>query len=258
MLKLQVAEVELLTFVLVMTRLLAVLFTAPPFSGGMVPTRVRLAVAVAVAFAVTPHTLATQAGEVEMMGTGAFMVAVVYQAVVGTLLGYVIQLLVSALQVAGAMIDFSAGLSAASVFDPATQSQASPTSRLYQMMLLVLIVVTDGHLLLIRGVVRSYEAAPLGGLRLDSIPNVLGEGAAQLMLAAIEVAFPVLVALLLTEVVLGLAARAAPKLNVMILGFASKSLIMMITFALAVPLAVRATDSLFDRGVRWGFSLVGG
>lgn len=255
---LAVAELELLTFVLVMTRLLAVLFTAPPFNSGMVPVRVRLAISVAVAFAVTPSTLMTQAGAVGTMQTGEFMVAVVYQVLVGTLLGFVIQLLVAALQVAGAMIDFSAGLSASAVFDPSVQAAASPSSRLYQMMLMVLIVVTDGHLLLIRGVVRSYEAAPLGGLRLDSLPSAMSAGAAQLMLAALEVAFPVLVALLLTEAVLGLAARAAPKLNVMVLGFAAKSIVMMLTFALAVPLATRATQSLFDRGVRWGFTLIGG
>ncbi len=244
---------EVVTFVLVMTRLLAVFWTAPPFTGTMLPVQIRLALAASISMAVAP----VQVTEVPT-DTAGLVLAIVYQVAVGAMLGFVVQLLLSSLQIAGAMVDFSSGLSSAAVYDPFTQSSASPSSRLYQLLGIVTILVLDGHLMIVRGVLRSYEAAPLSGMRVDSIGNVLQEGVGQLMLAAVEISFPILASLLLAEVVLGLAARAAPKLNVMILGFAAKSMVMLTTFGLGLPLAVRATSTLLERGLRWGVTLAGG
>lgn len=250
---LTVSMAEVVTFLLVMTRLLAVFWTAPPFTGTMLPLQVRLGMAVSISIAVAP----IQTGAVPV-DTAGLIVAIVYQVIVGALLGYVVQLMLSSLQIAGGMVDFMSGLSSAAVYDPFTQASATPIARLYQLIGIVTLLALDGHLLIVRGVLRSYEAAPLGGLRTESIGSVLVEGVGQLMFAAVEIAFPILAALVLAEVVLGLAARAAPKLNVMIIGFAAKALVLMVTFGFGLPLATRAVATLLDRGLRWGVQLVGG
>lgn len=240
-------------FLLVMTRLIAAFAVAPPFGGSFIPIRVRVAIAASVSFVVAP----LHVGEVPVE-VASLTAAVAYQVVVGALFGYVVQLLLSAPIVAGTMIDFLAGFSAGGVFDPFSNSSATPAGRLNQLIALVILISLEGHLLIIRGVVRSYEAAPLHGLRMDSVATVLSEGVGQLMLAAIEVALPVLVALLLTEVVLGLAARAAPRLNVMVVGFAVKSLVFLFGFSLTLPLMINAVATLLDRSLRWAMGMTGG
>ena len=242
----------LTTFLLIMTRLVAALTVAPPFDGAQIPVRVRLALAVALAMAVAPNHVTELSTTVP-----ALVAALGYQVLVGLLLGFVLKLVLAAVSAAGALVDLSAGYSSATLFDPFSQAAATPVARLYQLLAVVLLMVMNGHLLIIRGIVRSYEAAPLGGLRFDSVGAVLTEGLGQLLIAAVEISFPVLVALLLADGVLGLVSRAAPKLNVMVLGFAIKSLVLLLVLGLALPLVSNGVSTLLVRGLRWGTALAG-
>lgn len=247
------APETVVSFLLVMTRLIAVFTVAPPFGGAMVPLRVRVAIAASIGILIAP--LQTT---VVPLDAAPLTLAIVYQVVVGALFGYLIQLLLSAPLIAGGMIDSLAGLSAAGLFDPMSGSSSTPAARLNQIIASIVLVSLDGHLLIIRGVLRSYQAAPLSGLRVESLDSLLTEAAGQLLLAALEISLPLIVALLLTEAVLGLAARAAPRLNVMVLGFAVKSIVFMVGFSLTVPLLVNGISALLDRALRWAIVVSGG
>jgi flagellar biosynthetic protein FliR len=241
------------TFLLIMTRLVTVLTVAPPFRGATMPIRVRVAVAASIGFVVAPNTEV----DVELEAVAIF-VAVAYQVVVGAFFGFVVQLLLSVPLVAGSMIDGLSGLSASSLFDPMAATSATPAARLNQLLVSLILVGTGGHLLIVRGVIRSFEAAPLSGFRVDGLDRLMSEGAGQLLLAAVEIAFPLLVALLMTETVLALAARAAPRLNVMVVGFAIKSLVFLLAFGLTVPLLINAVSVLLDRSLGWALVGIGG
>lgn len=247
----------MLSFVLVSTRMVAVFTVSPPFNGTLVPSRIRIALAVALAISIAPQQPLAVEGSLADWESAALVAAVIYQVVVGVLLGFLVQLLMSSLQIAGAMVDFSGGLSSAAVFDPFTQTNAAPMGRLYQLIGVTILLVMNGHLMIIRGVMRSYEAAPVSGLQLDAIARVLSEGVGQLMIAAVEICFPILVALSMTEVVLGLATRAAPKMNIMVIGFAVKSSVLVGLFSVALPLVTRAVETLVIRSLNWGLTLVG-
>lgn len=242
------------SFLLIMTRMVTVLTVAPPFRGSTMPARVRVAIAAAVGFLVGPRLAPDVEVELEVL---ALFAAMVYQVVVGALLGFVVQLLLSIPLVAGSMIDGLSGLSASSLFDPMAATSATPAARLNQLLTSMVLVGTGGHLLIVRGVIRSFEAAPLSGLRIDGLDQLMIEGAGQLLLAAVEIAFPLLVALLMTETVLALAARAAPRLNVMVVGFAIKSLVFLLAFGLTVPLLINSVSVLLDRSLRWALAGVG-
>lgn len=240
------------SFLLVMTRLVTVLTIAPPFGGSLVPTRVRVAIAASISLLIAP----LQGGEVSLE-LSTLIVSIAYQVAVGAIFGFLIQLLLSAPLVAGTMIDNMAGLAAAGLFDPMSNTSATPGARLNQMVTTIVLVGMEGHLLIIRGVLRSYEAAPLSGFRVDGLDSLMTEAVGQLLLAAIEIALPLLVALLMTEAVLGLAARAAPRLNVMVVGFAVKSIVFMLGFALTIPLLINAVSTLLDRSLRWALVVTG-
>ena len=82
--------------------------------------------------------------------------------------------------------------------------------------------------------------------------------ARDIFLAAIEISFPIMVTMALTEIVLGIASRAAPKLNVLVIGFALKSLILLVIVALTLPLVLNGAQAMFEQGLRWGGLLLGG
>ncbi len=247
----------LVAFVMITTRLVTVFVVAPPFSGALMPNRMRIALAVSLAFAIAPGSATTLPGVLPTDVLG-LVGAVLFQVFTGILLGLTIQLLFAAVSSAGSMIDMAAGLSSAALYDPTTQSQAAPVGRLYQMTGVTILFVVNGHLLLIKGVIRSYEAAPLTGLRLGELEQMVTEGAGLFFLAAVEIAFPIMLTMALTEIVLGIASRAAPKLNVLVIGFALKSLILLFIISLTLPLVLNGSQTLFEQGLRWGSQLIGG
>lgn len=243
----------LIAFLLLTARMMAMMQFAPPFSSGAIPIRVRLAVSVGVGIALAP--VLTPSVEPT---TAALVGAVIYQAVAGAAMGALIALFMATLQAAGSMIDVLSGIGVAVLYDPTTQVQAGPIGRLHQIIMVTGMFVVDGHLLLVRGVLRSFEAAPLTGLRIDRLPDAFLQAAGDLMLAAVEISLPVLVAMAMAEATLALATRAAPKLNVMVIGFAVKSLVMMVVLTVSLPLAVRAVSVLVERSVTWSIALLGG
>ncbi len=253
--QLAIGTEAVLTFLLASTRILATLLVAPPFNGGLVPVRVRLAVAVSIglllASGVGPET--TPPPEIPSL-----VLAIATQVLAGLVFGFFVLLLLSAFQVAGSIIDLSSGLSASTLYDPVTQSNLAPVGRLYQLVSMALLVSLDGHLLIVRGVIRSYEAAPIGAVATAPLGAALARTAGQLFVAALEIGFPVLAALLLTEVALGIASRAAPRLNIMLVGFGVKSLVLFLVLGLGLPLLVNATGNLLDDALRLGSSLIEG
>jgi flagellar biosynthetic protein FliR len=254
--QLDIGTEAVVTFVLVSTRVLATLLVAPPFNGGMVPVRVRLALAVSIGL-----LLASGVGPestVASLDVPSLMLAIVTQVLAGLAFGFFVMVLLSAFQVAGSIIDLTTGLSAGTLYDPVTQSNVAPVGRLYQLVSLALLVSLNGHLLIVRGVIRSYEAAPAGLVETGALGHTLTRAAGQLFVAALEIGFPVLAALLLTEAALGIASRAAPRMNIMMVGFGAKSMVLFLVLGLGLPLMVNATINLLDDALRMGSSLIEG
>lgn len=254
--QLDIATEAVVTFLLASTRILATLLVAPPFNGGLVPVRIRLALAVSIGM-----LLASGAGPetaTPPLDVPSLVLAIATQVLAGLVFGFFVLLLMSAFQIAGSIIDLSSGLSAGTLYDPVTQSNVAPVGRLYQLVSLALLVSLNGHLLIVRGVIRSYEAAPIGTVAIEPLGAGLTRAAGQLFVAALEIGFPVLAALLLTEVALGIASRAAPRMNIMMVGFGVKSLVLFLVLGLGLPLLVNATGTLLDDALRVGSSLIEG
>lgn len=245
---------SLVAFLLVSTRMVATLTVAPPFNGGLVPPRIRVGLAVAIGILVASGPTDPETP----LEIPALTLAIVSQIVAGLIFGFMIQLLMASFQVAGSIIDLSAGLTAGALYDPITQSQSAAIGRMYQLVSFALLVAIDGHLMIIQGVMRSYEVNPTGIVRSEALGAALSDGVGQLLIAALEVGFPVLAALMLSEVALAIASRAAPKMNIMAIGFGVKSLVAFVTLGLGLPLLANATTNLLESGLRSGAGLIGG
>ena len=119
---------------------------------------------------------------------------------------------------------------------------------------MTLLFATNGHLVLVRGFLTSYEAVPLQGMRFGNVAQLLTHDLGFFLVAAIEVAAPVLVVLFLAEVAMGLLARAAPKLNVFMEGFPVRILLAVLLVGVSVPLIGPALANLVQKAVTGGLS----
>jgi flagellar biosynthetic protein FliR len=232
-------------FMLALVRAAAWLFVAPPFNTRIVPTSVKAGIAAAFAIAVTPHIVSSDLPT----ETAPFLAALVVQVMVGITLGMLTLFLVNALQAAGSLVDLFAGFSLAQIYDPMSENQASVFGRFYQLLAATLLFTTDAHLVLVNGFFRSFEAVPANGLVAGDIASLLTGNLGQFLVAALEVAGPVLGCLFLAELTLGLLSRAAPSLNVFALAFPIRVVLALVVVAVAVPLVAPALTNLVHSAV---------
>jgi flagellar biosynthetic protein FliR len=219
-------------FLLALVRAAAWVFVCPPFSTRNVPPMMKVGIAAALAVALGSD-LRDLAVPLE---AGPLLAAAALQVFAGVALGFVGVLLFAAFQAAGTFIDLFGGLTVAQLYDPLTQQTSSVFGRFYHLLAIVLLFAVDGHLLLVQGFLTSFSAAPftLPGTTGD-LSSGLVEGLGLFFLAALQIAAPLLAALFLADVAIGLLARSAPDLNVYFLGLPAKLLLTITLVGLTLP-----------------------
>jgi flagellar biosynthetic protein FliR len=243
-------------FLLAMVRSVAWVFVCPPFGTNMVPIPVKIGLAGALSLALGPQ-LTELAVPLE---AGPLVGAAALQVFAGLALGFLGVLLFSAFQAAGSFVDLFGGFAAAQLYDPMTQQTSSVFGRFYQVLATVLLFAVDGHLLLVRGFLDSFEAAPfmLPGGGTEGLGDGLISGLGMFFVAALEIAAPLLAALFLADVAMGLLARAAPDLNVFLLGLPAKILLTLSIAGLTLPLLPGAVERLVETVAGAGSAMFGG
>lgn len=236
----------LVGFCVALVRTTAWVSVCPPFNSPAVPLRVRVGLATAIAFVVAGRLGAG----VTSLAVGPFVVALLVQALAGLALGFAVLLLFSAIQAAGELIDLQVGFSLGAVLDPLSGATASPIGRLHQLMALVILFAINGHVLVVAGYLRSIESVPDGRLDLAVLGHELTGLLGAFFVAALEIGLPVLAALFCTEVALGLLGKAAPQLNILVLGFAAKTFVAFLLLGMTLVLLPESTGSLIGRAVR--------
>lgn len=247
------AEAEWVSgFLLAMVRSVAWVFTCPPFGTRLVPTTIKVGLAAALTVAMGPQ-LREMAVPLE---AGPLVGAAVLQAFAGVALGFIGILLFSAFQAAGSFVDLFGGFTVAQLYDPLTQQTTSVFGRFYQLLATVLLFATGGHLLLVRGFLDSFRAAPLAVPPAGDLAEGLAGGVGLFFLSALEIAAPLLGALFLADVALGLLARSAPDMNVFLLGLPAKLLLTLSLVGVTLVLLPGAVDGVVTQVVE-GFGLLG-
>lgn len=218
---------------------------APPFSSSAIPVRVKLGISASLSLMLAPSF---EAGP-DALETIPFLSALVYQALVGLALGFAVYLLFAAVQAAGEMIDMAGAFSSAMLYDPFSNASSTPIGRMFQVLAVTILFVINGHILLMQGLMTSFEAAPLGGLRIESVADFLVRDISTFFVAAVQIAFPMLAALFLAEVALGLLSRAAPQINILIIGFNIKVLVLIFLTGLTLAVLPGAVERIVEQAV---------
>lgn len=240
------APATIVGFCLVLVRASAFVLLCPPFNSPAVPVRIRVGFAVALSF-----LLAAQVGEgVTSVSTSALVSGFGSQFLAGLGLAVFVFVIFQALQSAGELMDLQVGFSMSALLDPMSGNMAAPLGRLHQLLGLSILFAINGHVLVVRAFIESVEAAPLGRVDTASLAEGLVRMIGTLLVAAVEIALPVVTALFLTEVALGLLGKAAPQLNIMVIGFGVKALLAFSLLATTLALLPGSTESLVGQGIR--------
>ena len=244
--QLLVDPAALVGFSLVLVRAGAWVMVCPPFNSPAIPRRVRVGLAVAMSFLLAGRVGAA-VGDLSTVGLVGAMLA---QLIAGFVLGLFVLVIFSAIESAGQLIDLQVGFSLGGIIDPLSGNMSTPIGRLHQVLGVAVLFAINGHVMVVRAFIRSVDAAPLGeidtGKVVESLVGLIGIHLA----AAIEIALPVLTALFCAEVALGFLGKAAPQLNILVIGFAVKTLLAFSLLAGTLMLLPESVDSLVGRSIR--------
>jgi flagellar biosynthesis protein FliR len=243
---LQVPSATLAALLLATSRATGFVVLAPPFNSNGIPAPVKGALAMALSLVVFPHIT----GTLPAITAGFLVVTAVTEAIIGAALGFLVQLLFTAVQMAGDIIDVTGGFSMQPAYDPMSLSTHGVIGKLHHLLATTLLFSSGGHLLLVRGFATSYDGLPVGAsLPTEQLGSALVTAFTMMFLAALQIAGPMVAVLLLSDVALGLLSKAAPALNIFAIGFPVKIMITLALLGLTFPLLPPALDTLMDHAV---------
>ena len=198
-----------------MLRISALLVAAPIFSLRAVNLRIRIVLALAITWLVYPlHDWPTLD---PLSAPGLLEIG--NQLMIGLLMGLMLQIVTSSILIAGQSIANAIGLSMATMIDP-NMGNVPVISQFLLVLATLVFVGLGGHAMLLGLVVESFNTLPIGkSLVADVAWRQLVVWSSMLFLGALLTALPVMVALLLINIGLGIATRAAPSLNIFSVGF---------------------------------------
>ncbi|MBK5962708.1 flagellar biosynthetic protein FliR [Thiocystis minor] len=198
-------------------RISAALLVAPLFGARNVNVRARLALGLLLALVVAPQLPAQPT--VDPLSLGGLLVAI-RQILIGVTMGFILQMVFSALTQAGEYIALSMGLGFASAVDPVGGVQVPMISQFLTILATLIFLALNGHLVLIELLIRSFETFPVtdAGLTTDELWAVISFGS-QMFSGAVLIALPAMASLLLVNLAMGVVTRAAPQLNIFAVGF---------------------------------------
>ena len=214
-------QAGMFSFLLTFMRISIVMFMLPVFNTNNIPTQVKAAVSLVFCLAIWPNL--TLSGEGIPLHPLWLALMVLGELFMGLALGLAVNFLFMGIQAGGELLGFQMGFTMINFADPLTGNQTGLSAFFLWMVSLLVFLVLDGHLYMIRGFAQSFSLVPPGGLliREELLTQIL-QLAGQLFSLALKIAAPVMVALFMVEVALGLVARTSPQIHIMDFGFPLK------------------------------------
>jgi len=220
--------------------------TAPIFSHRGIPSLAKIGFAGLLSLLLLPAIPADQYPAFTNLPDDAppFILMIAQELLIGVLIGFVsnlVNLVFVAVDMAARMMSLQIGFQAANLFDPLSNAPTSALEQFYTLLALTLFLTIDGHHGLMIALARTFEIAPLGNFILTGLTvQRLLLFTNETFITAMRLALPIVGVLLLTDLGLGLIARAVPQVQVFFLGLPLKMGLglLILAFTLSVTLSL--------------------
>lgn len=236
-------------FFLLFVRVIAMMTFAPLLSSSSIPRIAKIALALLASLLVFPMVL--ESGyPIPETGLGYALIAI-GEAMIGIIMGFMLAIVYAAFQTAGQMFSLQMGFGASQVFDPLAQIEIPLLGQFLNLVAMFVFVFTQGfQKIFLTGVYYSFQslrAADLVLLRED-ILTIMLRGLSELFQNALIIAFPILGTLFLVQVVMGLLGKAAPQMNLLVMGFPISIGVAFLIIMVTIPFLMESFDRLIGVG----------
>jgi flagellar biosynthesis protein FliR len=217
----------------VLARVSPLFVLAPLFSAKEIPSQVKGVIAVALSIGLTGIAMHGQHIPTDPLSVAGLMVE---QVLVGLLLAFAVAAVMAAVQTAGGLADIFSGFSFGATVDPINGNQGGTFTEFYGVIGLMLFIAIGGDAWMLQGLGRTFTLMPLTKApQLGSLVNAAETSFISIFVGAIEIAGPVMLALLITDVAFGMVSKVVPQLNVMSVAFPMKVGVTLLVVAASLP-----------------------
>lgn len=235
---------EVMRFVIVLTRLSGIMLCAPFYTGGYMPTHIRV---IFTMFATLTLAPSLPIGSIPSeIGPGSILIVLLLEVLFGLVIGFTALCIFAGLQFGGQIMAFNIGFAMINVIDPQSQVNMPIFSFLLNYVGILLFLIFNGHHFFLLAVYESFTTMPVGGFVLTGpLVNQLVGFTASLFVIGIKVAGPIIVVIIVVDVIVGLIGRAAPQIHIMVVGMPLKILVGFLTLSVSLYFMPRYLESLF-------------
>lgn len=232
---------------LIFIRLTSFFIIAPLFSMRGVPTQFKIGLG----FFISLIAFSSLTVEEPILLDSFYILLIVKEFGIGIALGFTAALLLYTVQIAGAFIDFQMGFSMASVMDPQTGTQVPIIGHFKYILALLFLLTVNGHHLMLDGVMQSYYLLPVESIsfsaKFEDIAHFMTTLFTEMFLIALQMALPIVGALFLVDIALGILAKTVPQLNIFAVGLPLKIFVGFIMLFLSMPFFFYVLQILFEK-----------
>lgn len=239
------------------TRVAGMLVTMALFSGRTLPVRIKLFAALAITLGIAPVLPEVQYTFDPVSAAG--MLITVHQITIGMILGIISLMVIQTFLIAGQILGMQIGLGFASMVDPTSGQQVPVLGQFYLMLATLIFLALDGHLTMVRVIVLSFDAIPIGprGPDADALFYV-SVWATHMFQGGLIFAMSAVVAIMSMSLAFGIMTRAAPQLNIFTIGFPIKLVSGLLILWLTMGNFVRHFENQWNRGIEGLCFILGG
>lgn len=226
---------QLLLGALAFLRIGGILFALPVIGDAPTPVRVRVLLALALTVGLMPIIPASWPPNLSV-DVIQILAYIMRELAVGLVIGYLARLAFDGVLMASSVVSYQMGFGTANLFLPDFSSQLDSFTAFHRMVVMLIFLTLGLHHVFIGALVDTFRIIPGGAAHLHGSLGVLVlQVTSGILSIAIQLAAPILVALLFTMAALGLAARTVPNMNVFVMSFPISFFVGMIMYVATLP-----------------------
>ncbi len=234
-------------FIWPLTRILGLIATAPLFGNVSIPSQVKVALGFMLTLIIAPGLPALP--NVEPMSLAGLLI-LVQQLVLGLAMGFAMTVVFTAVEMAGEAVGLTMGFGFATFFDPQTHGRSSAINQFLSLLAVMLFLATNVHLAMLSALADSFRTLPIAAAPASSLGlRQIAAWGGLVFSSGAQLALPMIAALLVTNIALGILTRAAPQLNLFGIGFPITLGVGFMVLALSLPYLATPIGRLFVVGL---------
>lgn len=243
-------------FILILVRVTGLFVVSPIFGRNNLPTIMKVGLSVIVALILLPLKVDTFSLSIDNLNILMFWA--LSEFLIGIIIGFIAFTYFTAIYLTGTIVDIQMGFGMVNIMDPQTNAQMPLMGGFYNILITLLFLAINGHHRLIQSLIHSYDVLPIGfSISVnENVINYLIKAFTETFIIAFQLSAPILIAIFLANVILGILARTMPQMNIFIVGLPLKIFIGIIVILISLQFLPAYSEGLFDKMFRAIYELM--